>query len=356
MLCLTLLVVAGLSNLVYGLDVKGPLIPKQILTTGITSLASNKDRTTLVAGTKSGRILTATREVADNEQSAWVELPREEYGSKFPVYSLALGRDAEGEVLFAGAGDRLVSTWRKKSGSFRFSSTLGPHTGWVKDTKYHQKTDTLFSIGCNCIESWDCSQTPIRHVSKRAIENSPEMGSTLSSDLLSLCLIDDLCLVSGGVDGRVHLWSLDPLEMGPFSYRCHDGRVNSLAYSATMGLIFSVGHDGMMVASTVKTDSLQVLSEVEVMGSPRLSTVFIIDEDASGSSCKLALGTTDGRLIILTVEKSDDKTVMNEESRLELDGQPMIYSICSFHLPVSDGCPYSILIGHATGMHQVWLH
>ena len=357
MFCLSLLALASLNDLtvVSALDIKSPRIKKQLLKTGVTSLSSNSDGTTIAAGTKGGRILISS--LPSDKVLVWEELPRNEYGSRFPVYSLSFGRDAETEVFFAGSGDRLVSKWRRnKAYTFSYVSTLGPHTGWVKDVKYHQMTNTLFSIGCNCVETWDCSEPSIRHVSKRTIENSPEMGSTLSSDLLSLCIVEDLCLVSGGVDGRLHLWSLDPLEREPsFSCRCHDGRINSIVYSGTMDLLFSAGHDGTLVASRVKANDLQVLSDLEVGAYQRLSTLCIVDED-SDDCCDLVLGTTGGILIIVAVEIKGDKILMSEKGRLQLEGYPMINSILNLQLPGPNGDHYAVLVGHATGMHEVWVH
>lgn len=331
---------------------------QKVLTTGITSLARSGDGATIFAGTKDGRTLVSSGNLLE-----WDELPRkeEEPTTRYPVYSLASGfcNDCEGELIFAGAGDRFISVWQKKGGNGSFITSLGPHTGWVKDVVYCQETSTLFSIGCNCIESWDCGQVEsISHVSKREIDNSPDMGSTLSSDLLSLCLIEGKGLLSGGVDGRIHLWSLDPLEIQPLSSSaCHQGRVNAIVYSTTLDLAFSVGHDGRVVTSRLDANLVNLISDFEIAGTPRLSSISLLYEDAT--SCKLAVGTTDGQAILVSIDSGSRGSVkMTEECRLQIDDQPMVYSICNdIDSPGSERndcfqC-FPMLVGHAKGMIEV---
>ncbi len=331
------------------IGVEGPFIAKTLLSTGVSSLVLIRDGTTLVAGTKTGSILVSSlrsNKIDVIQNLSWEQLEADEYDPKFPMFSLASSRDDESEMIFAGNGDRFVSIWRRDSNDFSFLCTLGPHTGWVKDIAYRKSTATLFSIGCNCIESWDCWKAEWNHLSKRKIENSPEMGSTLSSDLLSLCLIDDLCLVSGGVDGRMHLWSLDTLEIKPFfSCRSHDGRVNAMAFSAPLGFIFSVGHDGALVISEFQVGRLKTTLVVSVKGKPRLSTLCIIHEDLLG--CRLALGTTCGQIIVMTAKVRQDNVSVVEENRIAIEDQAMIYTLRS--------CPIrrSILAGHAKGLVEI---
>ena len=353
-----LLSLAILANLVLGpgaLIVEGPPSAVSIFPNGATCLVSNADGTTLIAGTKTGRMLVSSRTSRGDQRGAdeltWEEVLSDDYGSKFPVYSLAFAERDGDEFFFAGAGDRFVSVWRReKEDSFNLVRTLGPHTGWVKALAYSGGTNTLYSIGCNCIESWDLSQVrDVRHIYKRTIENSPFMGSTLPSDLLSLCLIEGRCLVSGGVDGRMHCWSLDPTDTKPFcTGRSHDGRVNSIVHQSQLGLIFSVGHDGVLLASKLTAGGMETMTAFEVEGAPRLSALCIVNESPGG--CKLGLGSTDGRVVVVQVTVRKDDVSIVEECRLEVDGNPMIYSVCKNPPPKDGAFSPSILVGHAKGL------
>eukprot|EP00978_Attheya_sp_CCMP212_P016999 scaffold45028_cov51-Attheya_sp.AAC.1 len=167
----------------------------------------------------------------------------------YPIYSMVSHHGKDVDFLFCGGGDRYITVWEKRYSSSSSSSSsslmpewkiaarLGPHTGWVKSVVYDSNLNLLHSIGCNCIETWsrqelttnnpgetnhvnDSGQdhSPIRridyswkHLKKRKIDSCPTNGSTLSSDLLCLCLLnpafDKNILYSGGVDGRIHKWT-----------------------------------------------------------------------------------------------------------------------------------------------------
>jgi WD40 repeat protein len=313
--------------------------------TGVTSLVTQDDGT-IIAGTKKGQTLCSN--YAENSTS-WEELPG--YTSKFPVYSLASGKIGDQKRIFCGGGDRYISVWGRDLDRLRFVETLGPHTGWVKDLAYDEASRMLFSIGCNCIETWNCKDSPISHVYKRTIENSPDMGSTLSSDLLSLCLVEGGCLVSGGVDGRIHFWSSDPREMTPlFSKACHEGRVNSLVYASSMKTLFSVGHDGKLNAFDLSSACFVLNSELEIVGHPRLTRLFVVEE--ASDHCALVLGTTDGQVILINVDSRGSRLQLAEVDRIELEKSPMIYAICSSGLP-EGARGLSILVGHATGIVEI---
>ena len=319
-----------------------------ILSTGVSSLVTSADGM-IVVGTKTGRILASPSTRIMQQDAVWHELDKEQYSPNYPIYSLAIGN----ELMFAGAGDRYVSVWTQKGARFHFQGKLGPHTGWVKDLAYCQNAKLLYSIGCNCVESWDITDTStIRHVSKRSIENSPDTGSTLSSDLLSLCLVNGHCLLSGGVDGRIHVWSLDPQEMEPVhSSRIHDGRVNAMVYSSEMEVLFSVGYDGRIVASKLGQGGrgFEANSSLHV-GDPssRLTSLCLMTECKTG--CRLVVGTTEGNVICIDAHGDLNSIDMKEYSSLAIAGEPMVYCLgaaCSTTIGIEQS---TILVGHAQGL------
>jgi len=323
-----------------------------LLPSGVTSIISSTDGL-LVTGTKTGRLFICQKIINGiGKDTAWEELDRKQYSPKYPIYSLALGKD----TIFAGCGDRYVSVWTRQGMVFDFQRTLGPHTGWVKALAYCEDSNLLYSIGCNCIESWDVSDClTTRHVSKRAIENSPDMGSTLSSDLLSLCLVRGKGLLSGGVDGRIHLWSLNPLEKEPiYSGRIHDGRVNAMVYASEMGMIFSVGHDGRVMVSRLEDDGrgFILISHLQVDESmSRLTTICVTE--VRTNACRLVVGTTEGILFYIDVTSDCDTVIMKENSRLSIPSSPMVYSLSLAYPSVLSDEASIILVGHAQGMATV---
>ena len=87
-----LLSLAILANLVLGpgaLIVEGPPSAVSIFPNGATCLVSNADGTTLIAGTKTGRMLVSSRTSRGDQRGAdeltWEEVLSDDYGSKFPV-------------------------------------------------------------------------------------------------------------------------------------------------------------------------------------------------------------------------------------------------------------------------------
>ncbi|KAL3826260.1 hypothetical protein ACHAXA_006288 [Cyclostephanos tholiformis] len=151
----------------------------------------------------------------------------------------------------------------------------------------------------------------------------------------------------------MHCWSLDPTDAKPlFSCRFHDGRVNGIVYHILFDLIFSVGHDDVLHVSRLTSDALmggiEAIAAFKVEGNTRLSTLCIVSE--SPSDYKLGSGSTDGRVIIIQVTASENNIFIAEGDTLEVDGNPMIYSLCIRSAPSNVVCSPSILVGHANGL------
>jgi len=417
------------------------LSPRQIQhlslgTGGTTSLHWIPEDSNIIAGTKKGELyhsflqtepnrnikrdgdyddLTGNHLDKNNDGSnetkldRWVELESKDYKTKYPIYSTAvIGRDrctnlfssGHEKFLCFGSGDRWISVWKCKKddpenqpADFEFVQKLGPHTGWVKALVYDDRNLLLHSIGCNCIESWDCSglmigskdrindtASPnpiISHLTKRTIENSPSMGTTLSSDLLCLSLLPPTdetlpsLLVSGGVDGRIHMWLSNPTEepcgttaklnskIPLHTLLAHDGRVNAIIYSPATKLIYTAGNDGFLCAFRASLrDGLELVSkrniQKELQGKlSRITVVSILRE--CENVCHLVLGSAEGQLCFVT-------TKINEGSvDIRIDGDcvtvaddSMIYSITSeIDKPNSVASTPRIWIGHASGLAVV---
>lgn len=308
---------------------------------GITSIIDLKDGT-LIAGTKTGDVFQSRMDV--DMRLIWSRMYG--YESKLPVYSLAAER---GKRVFCGGGDRCIAVWDEKEESF--NQRLGPHTGWVKALTYLESKRILFSIGCNCIEAWNCTDSEISHIGKRTIENSVN-ASTLSSDLLDLCLVDDDLLVSSGVDGRVHLWTTDPKERDPLSCtNLHEGRITCLRHYQAKNTLFSIGNDGRICASEVSSAGINLKAEVKISNCPRLTTCLIINNDSNDrSNCSLALGTTEGQVVLVSVtfQEEDDISLVEKEKFDLPQGASVVYALCSLRKS-------QLLVGHSKGMECIKL-
>jgi hypothetical protein len=330
---------------------------------------------TIVAGTKNGNLYYSYSGVDEN----WSVLDSDSIceTNVMPIYSLA----SSDSYLFCGGANRYISVWKTKaskkeehdeekkqkqqSSIFQYKQRLGPHTGWVKALVCDQKSRLLHSVGCNCIESWDLASTPITHVSRRTIENSPTMGTTLSSDLLCLCLVTTKTedahplLVSGGVDGRIHLWPSDPNRHSyagqPLeSCQAHDGRVNVILYSNLLNAIFTVGNDGAISAFRIRSSGsnigLELLHRLKVSNDysseTRLTSALFVNE--TQDRCTIALGSHTGTISFVTVQnRSDNGVAMSgEPSFTIIQGNPVIYDFC--YQGTKD--PPRLWIGHATGI------
>jgi len=269
----------------------------------------------------------------------------------FPIYSIGcyslkdngdekVAGDHHGDGIVCGGHDRIATVWEQKhkeedddidnvvdhydqDGDWEIVSELGPHTGWVKDiilrkildaksnkesTTTTTTTTRMYTIGCNCIETWERKvnsnnnyykdddkqassssssfSSPWTHIKKHMVDSSPELGCTLSSDLLCLASSHSsersppsnknelFHLFAGGVDGRIHLWSSSSTKNNhdlqyQFDMATHEGRVNDLLSvkqdnisNKNKGeriLLFSCGHDSKIACRDFL--SLNILSK-----------------------------------------------------------------------------------------------
>ena len=365
---------------------------------GVTSLAFHPTRSTsarLMAGTKRGSLYqfdwNFKTDSFDSDPTEIINSQQQSSTVPYPIYAMSsfgptriddaddTDRGSMHQLLFCGSGDRYITVWHNKGKGtseeeeegWSVVQRLGPHTGWVKalvpvetpaiklsasETKNQPLVGgvRLHSIGCNRIETWDIFQTESeqeqqqemsptsqwRHTrTTRSIESCPNQGSTLSSDLLCLAAWQDK-LLSGGVDGRIHLWSSSPQQkMEPLqSIAAHQGRVNALATvalqqvsndhndnggtSASSCLLVSAGHDGavqcrLLVSST--SSSTTILQDDEPLASislseddPFMATEMRItamacvpitsDISSTTESVDIWVGTSTGRLVQLTLQ------------------------------------------------------
>lgn len=268
------------------------------------------DRNTIsfYVGTKRGKLKKVTMKSShvlrdDDDDIAIQDIiyMEENHKTPYPIFSMISlptttaatankGRSNDGHVVLVGSGDRYITIWEQNNdavaeSSWRIQEKLGPHTGWVKDLALSkskqegEKERFIFSIGCNCIEVWktnmlddDGGARRYDHVHKLKIESSVDMGMTLSSDILCLATTslfhnsiivadqtkkkqqeelkqsnDTYWLFAGGVDGRIHRWTIcnNSFRDAEVVYAPgHDGRVNALLLCHKLQVAVSIGSDG----------------------------------------------------------------------------------------------------------------
>ena len=160
-----------------------------------------------------------------------------------------------------------------------------------------EKERFIFSIGCNCIEVWktnmlddDGGARQYDHVHKLKIESSVDVGMTLSSDILCLataslfhnCIVadqtkkkqeelkqsnDTYWLFAGGVDGRIHRWTIcnNSFRDAEVVYAPgHDGRVNALLIFHKLQVAVSIGSDGCVNCWMLDMDAISCNKNEEV--------------------------------------------------------------------------------------------
>jgi len=328
----------------------------------------------------------------------------------YPIYSLLHHCHNDRQYIFAGSGDRYINVWFSTRisdtavASWSLQQRLGPHTGWVKALAMDTTTHQLYSIGCNCIETWTLDSTIDNslhwkhHQKTRSVESSPDQGSTLSSDLLCLGIWNTnkrrpTILVTGGVDGRFHIWdSISPnplrstttvhngrvsaLEIVPFADANDDDGKSGTPHNASEScLIVSVGYDGML-----QCRRLNVLFEtrcneeatIQALDLFKIGCVLVGNDDenegptnrltamectrVSANLVRVCLGSTSGTLYRMSISTTNDwKSACLTNSDTEPmcvvgQGKPMIYAIATISSSADDTMA---IVGHSQGLSTV---
>lgn len=388
---------ARTQQLVVGKGVTSVLFTEDILPTTEHAAMQMPSKLWLFAGTKRGKIIPfllsekvgganfeSKTSIADWEVKKLSELADCGCGTKpYPVYALASASLQQPFQLFCGGGDRFITVWEAlgvsgsesgglfSSANWKIAAQLGPHTGWVKDVAHDARMDLIHSIGCNCIESWtrkvveddaidSSSGRGWQHFRKRAIESSPQAGSTLSSDLLCLCVNDRAdCLYAGGVDGRLHVWSTDMSILRPIcSVAAHSGRINALVLAEKSGFLFSTGHDGTVQCRDVSSKRTFEIAHVEVAEIKTVDTFGSVDRILAmvctrddGDSADVIVGTACGTVKkVRALRRSQDvvELIADDENFVHLEGDPTIHAMCT-----NVGKKKSknwLAVGHANGL------
>ncbi|KAL3792571.1 hypothetical protein HJC23_005541 [Cyclotella cryptica] len=307
--------------------------------------------------------------------------------------------------VLTGGGDRYITIWEAITNSggnqrqLKLKQQLGPHTGWVKDiasfngAKIGTNDDCslVFSIGCNCIEVWLSSHPNYQHMCKLQIESCPELGATLSSDLLCLatysCSVKansmeesnqqpDLHLIAGGVDGRLHRWVLPKSSRGfgkgvdgffnSGVIAAHRGRVNDVLVCNQIGALLSVGSDGCVTCRMIsrskpfdewETSCINMTDAFLPFGSSiKLTSSCIVVEGCT--EVIVAVGSSCGNLFLFQISKiRRDNVELSLLMRLEIcnlrdDKDHCIHSLSCFdcRCRLRDPGSYVVAVGHSNGL------
>ena len=384
---------------------------------GVVSLASlgnassKEQEILLVAGTKRGQLhlfqwdnaaasgkeqpWKHQGEIVDSAVASSQQTPTKS-SAPYPIYSLLAYRDdtttGAQQHLVCGSGDRFLTVWKKcsETGEWSQQQRLGPHTGWVKALAMDELSSTngrslllLHSIGCNCIETWESSESSSgshggggvartwKHKTKRSIDSSPDQGSTLSSDLLCLSIWKEW-LISGGVDGRLHIWSSNPYAAASSdkplqSMAAHQGRVSALGVAPILWnnnqeacLVFSIGHDGVLqcrkFSQTAAAETNLLLGSIAIGdedGTPaRLTAMTCRWKDKN--TAQILLGSATGSLHQIFVSSTtgwETCSLQEKGTNIALGADSTVYAISiaskeDFHYTLA-------VVGHSKGLSTV---
>ena len=375
-------------------------------------------------GTKRGKVKKVTLDpkqqiISDNDDDViQIQCIQDKNDDKrktpYPIFSMmSLSFHNSCHHVLTGSGNRFITVWEEnqQDSSWNSITKLGPHTGWVKDlasnpphldSPIHQETQYIFSIGCNCIEIWSTIHGEgYEHVHKLMIESSVDMGSTLSSDILCLATSqlyhhnpnseNDVqnhshyyYLLAGGVDGRIHRWTIcnNSFLDAPVSYgSAHNGRLNSLLVCNDLQVVVSVGNDGLVKFWKLDCDddcfmekcvsSLDINQEydkneqedrVDKDKTIKLTCSCILSEQQD--HVVIGIGTACGKVFLTEiskrryVEEEEDDTVM---SITLLEERTTVESSSSSDSTINRGCIIHsiasqhkhLIIGHSQGI-SIW--
>lgn len=365
---------------------------------GVTSILSitnlDSNNTEFYVGTKRGKIMRVVIPESRLHDSIEVNYISDRSSSDtniaikpYPIYSMAAvtkQQENTGYDLLCGGGDRYITIWESKLASNRnleVKQQLGPHTGWVKDLALLPYTTNdncaVFSIGCNCIEIWKYSEDRYKHMCKIQIESSVDMGSTLSSDLLCLAMssshFSDPYIFAGGVDGRLHRWKL-PKSICDFkmSSDCiydgvisaHNGRLNRILICHNLGILVTIGADGVVVSKSMSNitsfqeweTSTMNMNEVLLQSEIKLTSSCIVEDDLSRAI--ISVGSSCGKLFLVEMSRMNGSNIihmnlLNGFSINDEDSVPRcIHAMqsCNFDESKTGQSAKMIVIGHAGGL------
>jgi WD40 repeat protein len=258
---------------------------------------------------------------------------------------------SNGTIIFSGAGDRYVSVWEQDdNGHWVFVDALGPHTGWVRDVLFDTMSGHLYSIGCNCIETWSQSDGGRwEHRGKSTIESSVQEGVTLSSDLLCLCDSVSPYFFSGGVDGRVHVWDSTSMESPCFSYPAHKGRLNAMVYHPRSEVVYTAGNDGQVNCwdlNAFDSDRINLISTFNTGNKDsRITCLAIL---ALEKLCDYLLcGTSNGEVFLLQLQcVGSEEPSLHLVTTFQVMNRPVVHSICVHEQDMEP----NLWIGHSRGL------
>ena len=302
----------------------------------------------LRVGRLDGRWGTDGWTVRDLEDASGVAL------KPYPIFSLL---ELSGLVL-AGGGDRYVTVWNETSpGQWGITQRLGPHTGWVKAAAVSTPGGEamLCSIGCNCVEVWSYEDGRFEHVAKLQVDSSVESGCTLSSDLLCLeaCTTNERSyLLAGGVDGRIHCWSLEGRDFcKQWAVPCHDGRVNDLVLLEKMNLLLTVGNDGFVKCHEMESNLRPVPGmETSLHIDSRVSCISVIRDAREEGD--VVVGTAGGSAVRFNISRDScgGVEVSNENSEIVQVREPQSKQVIVHALSSFDE---AVFVGHSNGL-SLW--
>ena len=281
---------------------------------GITSLKHLRNNENgewlILCGTKKGslQILSLIEDPIHNCVGRCTEINVTD--GKYPLFNMAVGEDDR--AIFCGGSDRFVTILQLASDSqhhmrangalllFEAKQRLGPHTGWVQDVLL-VSPNQLYSIGCNCIESWQKQSNQVWTQGKRLVIDSDIKLCTLSSDLLCLAYQNN-SLFAGGVDGRIHVFE----KRERSAIAAHTGRVNALITTTTaegVDHVVSVSHDGWVSKWRLQqgtTDRMTLMRTKAFQTEERNTAVMSLQMHQDSDEEAFVVGTNQGTILLLS--------------------------------------------------------